>query len=237
MKNKKTSLVIVLSFIVMAFFFSLPVIVLKSSDALADSKIYTSEIKTIEFGKKLSTESLIYLIINGIRMETPEDEMNLKADNLRTILKDGLSPYYESGLIVDDLDDYSIRDYWSYRAYSDTDSSISGAYWVVDLQTGTFPKNYLFLTIDDQTGNILFITYVTEESTYDISNLTSYHRELVETYSKSVGVEFDAYVDEGSIYNRNTRQYYKETPYGKICLNFYLTDYGFNVNPGIENLE
>ena len=71
MKNKKTSLILVCSLVIMAFFFSLPVIVLKSSDAISDGKIYTSDIKTIEFGKKIDTESLIYLIINGIRMETP----------------------------------------------------------------------------------------------------------------------------------------------------------------------
>ena len=108
MKNKKTSLIIVCSLVIMAFFFSLPVIVLKSSDAISDGKIYTSDIKTIEFGKKIDTESLIYLIINGIRMETPESEMNLEADNLRSTIKDSLSLYYENGLITEDFDDYNV---------------------------------------------------------------------------------------------------------------------------------
>lgn len=237
MKNKKTSLIIVCSLVIMAFFFSLPVIVLKSSDAISDGKIYTSDIKTIEFGKKIDTESLIYLIINGIRVETPESEMHLKADKLRDTLKNSLSPYYESGLIVEDFDDYSISNYWSYRVYSDSDSSVSGAYWVVDMQTASFPKNYLFLSIDDETGEILFITYVTEESTYDVADLETYHEKLVETYSEAVGIKFDDYYDEGSFYNRNTKQYYIETAYGRFCLNFYLTDYGFNVTPGIDTFE
>ncbi|WP_294238364.1 hypothetical protein [Pseudobutyrivibrio sp.] len=237
MKNKKTSLIIVCSLVIMAFFFSLPVIVLKSSDAISDGKIYTSDIKTIEFGKKIDTESLIYLIINGIRMETPESEMNLEADNLRSTIKDSLSSYYENGLITEDFDDYSIRQYWSYRVYSDSDSNISGAYWVIDMQTQSFPKNYLFLTIDDETGKILLITYVTEESTYDVADLETYHEKLFETYSEDVGIKFDDYYDEGSFYNRNTKQYYVETAYGRFCLNFYLTDYGFNVSPGIDTFE
>lgn len=179
MKNKKTSLIIVLSFIVVAFFFSLPVIVLKSSDAIAEGKIYTSDIKTIEFGKKLSTESLIYLIINGIRMETPESDMNLESADLMSIVKDGLSPYCDNGLIVDDLGDYTMRDYWCYRAYSDSDTSVSGAYWVVDLQTESFPRDYLFLTIDDQTGNVILMSYISEEPTYALSDLESYHKECL----------------------------------------------------------
>ena len=237
MKNKKTSLIIVCSLVIMAFFFSLPVIVLKSSDAISDGKIYTSEIKTIEFGKKIDTESLIYLIINGIRMETPESEMNLEADNLRSTIKDSLSLYYENGLITEDFDDYSIREYWSYRVYSDSDSNISGAYWVIDMQTQSFPKNYLFLTIDDETGKILLITYVTEESTYDVADLETYHEKLFETYSEDVGIKFDDYYDEGSFYNRNSKQYYIATSYGRFCLTFYLTDYGFNVSPGIDTFE
>lgn len=237
MKNKKTSLIIVLSFIVMAFFFSLPVIVIKSSDAIAEGKIYTSDIKTIEFGKKLSTESLIYLIINGIRMETPESDMNLESADLMSIVKDGLSPYCDNGLIVDDLGAYTMRDYWCYRAYSDSDTSVSGAYWVVDLQTESFPRNYLFLTIDDQTGNVIFMSYLSEEPTYALSDLESYHKRMFDTYTKTVGIAFDEYVDDGTIYNRNSRQYFKETPYGDICLNFYLTDYGFNINPGTGNYE
>lgn len=237
MKNKKTSLIIVCSLVIMAFFFSLPVIVLKSSDAISDGKIYTSDIKTIEFGKKIDTESLIYLIINGIRVETPESEMHLKGDTLRATLKDSLSPYYESGLIVEDFDDYSIRNYWSYRVYSDSDSSVSGAYWVVDMQTESFPKNYLFLSIDDETGEILFITYVTEESTYDVAELSDYHYKLFTTYTESVGIDFDTQYEENSIYYKNTSDYYKETQYGKIYINFCLTDYGFNVTPGIDSFE
>ena len=238
MKNKQTIRIASITGVIILICALLPVIVLKTGDAISDGKIYTSDIQTIQFNQNLSSADILYVVARGMHVEMAPEKMNLKEADLDAVIAEKLLPYKEAGLVSYNFDEFNIRACWPYRGYSDDDSSVSGAFWVVDAESTNQSEQFMHLFIDDQSGDILLFNYMCTQtlySSYDVEELINYHQNLMDTYSDLLGIELTFNHHEDSLYERNYRIYNVETNYGTVGLNISLTDFGFSITPALED--
>lgn len=239
MKNRSNACTAVFMVIILVLCAFIPAIVLRVVDKATDDKVYYSAIKAIEFDSNISSADMLYLMHNGISIDATEGEMNYKLADLDEVFEAAIAPYVEKGLISEELINSSVREYYPYRQYSSTDSANSGTYWVVSIDKREPDFQYLYMTIDDSTGNVLSLNYITESDVYqpDEESLIALHQELVNTYSDSIGTELTTYSYEDTIYDRNNRIYIAQSTYGEIYLYIQLNSAGLFVGPAVEYEE
>ncbi|MCR5273683.1 MAG: hypothetical protein K6E13_11995 [Lachnospiraceae bacterium] len=236
MKNRSSASIVAFMVIILVICAFLPVIVLRTADKITDEKVYYSEIKAIEFDNNLNSADMLYLLNNGITIDATEDEMNFKTDDLPAVIKEAISPYIKKGLISEELNEFEIRDSLAFRQYSNTDYTNTGTYWVISLDSIEPNQHFLHVLIDDSTGGIISIGYLTEENIYpsDEQSLIALHKELVDTFSDSIGVNITSYEYEDTLYDRNERVYTANTSYGDVYLNISIGYSGFSIAPAYQ---
>ncbi len=236
MKKKSNACTAVFMIIILVLCAFIPAIVLRIVDKVTDGKVYYSAIKAIEFDSNLSSADMLYLMHNGISIDATEGEMNYKLADMDEVFQNAMAPYVEKGLISEEIINYTTREFYPYRQYSGTDSAYTGTYWAVSIDIREPVLNYLYMIIDDSTGNVLYLNYITEEQIYpvDEQSLMSLHEELVNTYSDSVGTELTTYAYENTMYDRNNRTYIANSTYGEVYLNIQMTSGGLFVGPALE---
>ncbi len=247
MWNKLNVCVVALMVIILTICAFLPAIVLKTADRIADSKVYYSDIKSVSFeseSNETNISNLLYLLNNGIYVDESEENMNYKKKDLPGLVRKAISPYVENGLIPAKVRDFSITNAIPMRLYGYTDLANTGAYWVLDLLSRDNDSHFLHLLLDDATGGIFVINYISGENVYqsDEENLVRLHKELVNTFSDSIGAEITSYEYEDTLYDRNLRTYTVKTSYGDVYLSIMLAEGGFSVVPSYqyeseENIE
>ncbi len=231
MKNRSATGIAVITVMILVICALLPVIVLKTGDIAANKRVHTVEMKTIQFARELTDADRLYLLGNGMRVTTSEEKTNLRTEDLIETIRPGLTAYLEAGLIQGNVEDYAITEALPYRMYSNVDSNISCAFWYIDLETPDQPGRYVTISLDDQTGRIMQISYTNVDTICSADSLRLLLDVFITVYAAPIELDFMidacAYVYEDTDMSASARLYCEDTAYGELGIKLNLIPYGF----------
>lgn len=234
MKKQRTRLLVGATVLVLVFFSGLPLVIAKIGDRIMDDKVYSAEVKTVQFMQELTDLERLHLIDSGMSVEIAEDRTNLKIEDMKEILATALEPYINQGLIVGTIDDFSMVTCDPYRCYSNEFSNLSGNFWEIRLELWDDLGQSLSVCLDDQTGKVLLVSYECLEPIYNPAMLDEYSAILLDSYYASMD-NFEFYIDNleeeyKKVSNSHSvRMYMPDVLYGEIGVRFTASTNGFRI--------
>lgn len=166
-------------------------------------------------------------------------EASMTQEDVFAAAEKGMEGYIEAGMF--EWFEYNFRNAEPYLGIDADDKSNFTVFWSVTLDYQGDPYQYLFLHIDDETGKILYINYVTYAddqfkyyypdnqqlmmedfvSTYfsqlDLTDLADY------AYLNGTGTEKVTTADDVTA----VRYSFGDLVYGEVSVDFYITPVGF----------
>lgn len=234
MKKQHTSLIVSLTVIVIALCAVLPMLLFKLGDFVMDDKVYSAEVKSVQFSAELTDLERLYLIDRGMSTEITQDRTILKSEDMKEVLATSLTEYIDTGLlIVDIIEDFDVVSCIPYRCYSNEIANLSGTFWEIYLESASDPGHSLRVSLDDQTGKILLMSYECLEPIYDEYMVDVLPNALLDCYRNHMDMPY--YIDEMNDENKkvqtskSVRLYMTDMVYGEIRLKFTVSTSGFSI--------
>lgn len=236
MKQYKNAFILIATGIIIVLCALFPVLTAKIQDAMADDNVSYEEVKTMQFFKERSPSENLVLLRSGTSATISEEKTKLKSKNMEEIIAGDLSPYTDMNLLYPGAADYTIENCEAKLYYDSNSSEISGIFWFVDLKYSGEYESSAELCLDDQTGKILSITYLTSIYMFDESILEECLSNFVYIYCENLGI-WDEIIGETELNieqnneklppYRETYVYMNDSDYGDVGISFCVYTNGF----------
>lgn len=189
MRHFKTFVLLLLATALLIGFAYLPVITATTQDA-ASSGAGFRDIRPVELvisqpeaaGDVLGK---LALLRDGSFYTVSPSKTNIAQSDIEQVVRDGLNPYYEAGLIPYNWGNYEFSAL-PHLVYSEVDTDAYAIFWVVSIYW-LDSEEHLDLYVDDDTGNILYLHFSSYE-TLEAYTAYGYLGMLSATYLNATGL-------------------------------------------------